>query len=265
MSRVRVRDYLAPLPLDPHQVSIVGGFQVNALDDEGIPAHEFLTYAWRDLAQGDNHGLVNALSNAKRAIDQQVNTILRALRQRPHRLVFPEKLKALEECGVTTPGILRRLNRTRNELEHAFSLPERERVEDAVDTAWLFLKATSELAQVSDVEIEFRQRLSGGASPWCVVNFGISLRDGEGTISWRVGKQFSETELLIMIDEPGSRPILRAGVLAAEFGGPDVWENFRSLDVALESRPRNVSEPRRMMAEYEDRNLLGSPEGKEAS
>jgi hypothetical protein len=103
-----------------------------------IEANEFIQFAEKDLEEGTEQGLVNALSNAKRAIDCQIDTVLGCFGLRSRRN-FPEKIKVLSELGIVTPRIVKKVIRARNYLEHEFVKPERDQVEDAVDVANLFI------------------------------------------------------------------------------------------------------------------------------
>lgn len=107
-------------------------------DGFDIQASEFMKYAEMDLEQGTAQGLVNALSNAKRAVDCQVDSILGCFGLLSRRN-FPEKIKILNHLGIVTPRIVNKVVKARNYLEHEFIKPEREQVEDAVDVANLFV------------------------------------------------------------------------------------------------------------------------------
>ncbi|RPJ74972.1 MAG: hypothetical protein EHM20_09715 [Alphaproteobacteria bacterium] len=107
-------------------------------DGFNIQAREFMKYAETDLEQGTTQGLVNALSNAKRAVDCQVDTVLGCFGLLSRRN-FSEKIKALGQLGIVTPRIVSKVVRARNYLEHEFIKPTREQVEDAVDVAYLFI------------------------------------------------------------------------------------------------------------------------------
>jgi hypothetical protein len=48
----------------------------------------------------------------------------------------------LQDLGVIAPRILSKLNQHRNELEHEYTCPDPETVEDFVDVVALFLEAT---------------------------------------------------------------------------------------------------------------------------
>lgn len=103
-----------------------------------IEADEFMKFAEADLQQETTQGLVNALSNAKRAIDCQVDTVLGCFGLLA-RHSFPQKINILNELGIVTPRIIKKVVKARNFLEHEYINPEREQVEDAVDVATLFV------------------------------------------------------------------------------------------------------------------------------
>lgn len=102
-----------------------------------IQPSEFIKYAELDIQEISNHGLVNALSNAKRAIDCQVDSVLGCFGLLSRRN-FPQKMEILSKMGIIAPRIVNKVVKARNYLEHEFRQPEREQVEDAVDIATLF-------------------------------------------------------------------------------------------------------------------------------
>lgn len=103
-----------------------------------ITSDEFLKFAETDLANGDNRGLVNALSNAKRAIDCQVDKVLGCFGLLSRRN-FPQRMDLLRNMGIVAPRIVNKVVKARNYLEHEFKFPEQEQVEDAIDIANLFV------------------------------------------------------------------------------------------------------------------------------
>ena len=105
-----------------------------------ISPEEFVAFARMDTVQEDKRGLVNAMSNAKRAIECQADFALECLTRRKGR-DMPQKLERLRELGVVAPGIVRKVSRIRNYLEHEYRLPDRATVEEAVDIAELFVAA----------------------------------------------------------------------------------------------------------------------------
>jgi len=111
-----------------------------------IKPSEFLKFAEDDLKIGGQHHLVNCLSNVKRSIECQIDSLLFGFglhnRSKKEHWSFPKKVEVLNEISVVSPRLLTKINKLRNVLEHNYSLPDQERVEDALDIAVLFIKYT---------------------------------------------------------------------------------------------------------------------------
>jgi hypothetical protein len=120
----------------------------------------FLKSAKEDLREGSDRGLINALSNAKRAIDCQTDTFLSAIGYTAKGLdkqleqavrnslkcfvsdvEQPLKFRVLESLGIVTPAIVARVRRIRNMLEHHYRKPAKAAVRDAIDVAALYVSA----------------------------------------------------------------------------------------------------------------------------
>lgn len=110
-----------------------------------ISPSEFIKFADYDLTAQYNHHLINCLSNTKRAIDSQLDSLLIGfgVSERSKNWHFPEKVNFLNSIGVISPGILKKINRKRNFLEHEYIYPSKEEVEDALDVAKLFVAYTN--------------------------------------------------------------------------------------------------------------------------
>ena len=112
-----------------------------------IDAQQFLAFAKRDLNEDSERGRINALSNAKRAINCRVDELLTLFNFKgfaaQQRWNLPSKINVLRSFGVLTPDILKRLIVSpRNVLEHKYISPKEQGARDAVDLAELFLQAT---------------------------------------------------------------------------------------------------------------------------
>ncbi|MBM3149055.1 MAG: hypothetical protein FJ008_07140 [Chloroflexi bacterium] len=114
-----------------------------------MDAHELLSFAKQDLEEDSDRGRVNALTNAKRAIECRVDECLKSLNfQRfssQHGWHMPYKMQVLQTFGILTPSILkRRITSKRNLLEHEYVRPKnQEEVRDIVEIAELFIEATN--------------------------------------------------------------------------------------------------------------------------
>ncbi len=112
--------------------------------DSDIAPEDFLAFAKRDIEGEDTQSFVNALSNAKRAIDCQVDRVLSCLGLDARRQYLPAKLATLRELNVVAPQIIKRVITARNYLEHEYKCPDPVLVRDAIDIASLFVGATNE-------------------------------------------------------------------------------------------------------------------------
>ncbi len=126
-----------------------------------LNADEFLQFAKTDLLGSDTRGFINALTNAKRAIDCQADCCLSSIGFQADKLEkqlgsgntaavkskatikgVPFKFQMLEVMGIVTPTIVTKMRRLRNALEHEYRKPRRLEAQDAVDIAQLFLDAS---------------------------------------------------------------------------------------------------------------------------
>jgi len=126
-----------------------------------LTPEEFITFAKADVFNADLRGLVNGLSNAKRAIDCEVDSFIVCLGLDPQNLSkqlgqvglaelngngtikneLPLKFRFLSTLSVATPEIINRKRKLRNVLEHEYRRCRRREVCDAIDIAELFVQA----------------------------------------------------------------------------------------------------------------------------
>lgn len=160
----------------------------------------YMSFATVDLGESDtDRARVNALANAKRAIQYQIEIIAVAfgLHKLPagKRSYFPQKLEFCKRCGVIGPRILDKLNRVRNQMEHEYYIPARDEVENFVDVTELFLDATNYILCSFPTEIEFGSPEEGDHS-LAYVRINIEPQQGEVIVSGWLGnsepKNFSK-------------------------------------------------------------------------
>ncbi len=113
-----------------------------------ITPRMFLEFAKGDYRGKYSHHMVNALSNTKRALDCQLDSLLFAFglldRSHKERWSFPRKAEKISDLGILAPDILKRINKRRNLLEHEYQTPESAEVRDALDIASMFIEYTKE-------------------------------------------------------------------------------------------------------------------------
>jgi hypothetical protein len=117
-----------------------------------LDPNDFLAFAVEDSrALQEARSLISCLGNCKRAIDSQVDRLIRRLGflplARKQQWPVPKKLEFISQSGILAPKLLRSVNRLRNRLEHEYALPSTEDVEDALEIATLFV-AYAELVRI---------------------------------------------------------------------------------------------------------------------
>ncbi len=188
----------------------------------------FLDFSRQDLLERSDRGNVNALSNAKRAVENRVDTLLYAYGLRAHaesqRWGYPAKSEKLRQTGLFIPdAIYHMITSPRNDLEHEYKVPHSGvEVADKVDVAQMFLS-------ISDAEI------NRGFFRWIVGP--SSLLNRPEAASWKV-QSLPPEAFGLLIDRPTR--LLRfvengregnAGF--AEITATDMAELFRLLRAAL--------------------------------
>lgn len=115
--------------------------------DSSISPAKYLSFSKKDLeVEKSERTLINAISNAKRALHLQVETISKAFgfkfRKSKNNVNFHDYLEYCEKCGVLTPKILKSINKIRNAVEHEYYIPTEIETEEFIDIIELFLAAT---------------------------------------------------------------------------------------------------------------------------
>ena len=122
-----------------------------------ISPNDFLQFAKSDLNEGTEKGLINSLTNCKRAIDCAIDKVLQTfgidLENEKDKAFADEiisefskpksqlayKLKLIESFGFTTGKFISDIRTTRHKLEHFYKYPKIKEVEDSIDIAKMFI------------------------------------------------------------------------------------------------------------------------------
>lgn len=154
----------------------------NPFDFSGI---KYLHFAEADLESNLKHKYVNALSNAKRALDCQLELLLIAFGfyriSKKEGWNIPKKLNTLKSIAVVTPRILNKINKLRNKVEHDFLKPNSEQVEDFVDVTSLFIESTKRYIISLPTLLEGRHQIDGKLS----INIELLYKEGRISIKQR--------------------------------------------------------------------------------
>jgi hypothetical protein len=108
-----------------------------------IKPKTFLEYAYQDFELDGTRSLINALSNVKRAIECQSDIIHLSFGMTYKNLSFPMKIENIQKMGISPAIILKHINDIRVDLEHFYMIPDRDKVEDAIQITQLFLDVTT--------------------------------------------------------------------------------------------------------------------------
>lgn len=135
-------------------VSLDGG-SFTLLELEISPI-ESLEQAESDFVSSESSMYLNCIPNAKRAIVGQMDQILYSFGFNPFRWNVRKKMEKLNELGVLTPTILRKVSKVRNLLEHNYSKPSKNEVELALDIASLFVLSNIALFNFFESTLIFR-------------------------------------------------------------------------------------------------------------
>lgn len=135
-----------------------------------ISPKDFLRFAKEDLKEGKDRGLINSITNSKRAIDCQIDQTIETLISKSNNVTpiisdflkyfefesdIPFKLKIIHSLNLAPSLLISKSRTLRNKLEHIYKKPKVKEVKEALDVAELFIgSVTGRLGMVwSDFEI----------------------------------------------------------------------------------------------------------------
>ncbi|EIK45579.1 hypothetical protein O59_002257 [Cellvibrio sp. BR] len=139
---------MIPKPLSHDEYTIGDSASWVKIEYESfIDPAKYLSFSKKDLEiEKSERTFINAISNAKRALHLQVETISKAFgfksRKSKNNVNFHDHLEYCEKCGVLTPKILKSINKIRNAVEHDYYIPTEVETEEFIDIIELFLAAT---------------------------------------------------------------------------------------------------------------------------
>ena len=93
-----------------------------------IAPDEFLEFAGNALALETKEGIVNAISNLKRALDCQMDLFFESINLKSivdkKNLKFEKKTQFLADIGLMQNRTMNKLNSMRNKMEHEYKIPD---------------------------------------------------------------------------------------------------------------------------------------------
>lgn len=155
---MNINELINKLSQDDIYLSSCGYKTIPSIFD--ITPHEYLKFMEEDLKHTDKRSIINALSNAKRALDSQIEMLLYSFCMQNYanivKLNIPAKITLLNNAGIIAPRILNKINKSRNMMEHEFYCPNANEVQDFADVILLFICYTDKylISAKIDCEIE---------------------------------------------------------------------------------------------------------------
>ncbi|GAE27476.1 hypothetical protein JCM9140_3624 [Halalkalibacter wakoensis JCM 9140] len=133
-----------------------------------LTPEDFVSFSETNFSEGSREGLIDALSNAKRAIDCQVDWILSYLgydyknfkdekysylgevildfeSELNIKINCSLKLRFIQALEIAPAFLVSKIRNIRNEMEHNYISPNEHEVREAIDIAKLFVNATQNI------------------------------------------------------------------------------------------------------------------------
>lgn len=117
-----------------------------AVDDPDM----YLKFAMEDRKSGgDVRGLVNAIGNIKKALHLRIDMLLHQFGLFKHygEKKFTAKLKLIEDLDILPTTMMRKINAQRTFVEHEYTVPAKEEIDEALDVIRLLYLASEEVLE----------------------------------------------------------------------------------------------------------------------
>lgn len=142
----------------------IGGGSLNTSTE--LTPKDFIRFSKQDFIGKDKRGLINSLTNAKRAIDCQIDNVLNEFGIEPDNIEkvseslinklnlnqkeLPYKLKLVHALGLSPGSLIAKVRNLRHKLEHYYRIPNDIEVEEAIEIAELFIYSIESKTKILD-------------------------------------------------------------------------------------------------------------------
>lgn len=173
-----------------------------------IPIHdispeEFLDFAENAIASESKEGMINAISNLKRALDCEMDMFFESINLKSifdkKNLKFEKKTQFLAEIGLFPIRTINKLNSMRNKMEHEYKTPEISDLHAYYELVWSVVKIINLYLELLYVNSEIYLILYRGDDRYYFTLehdkkkgiFRFDLRD------WTKGHEREEVQLVV--------------------------------------------------------------------
>jgi hypothetical protein len=172
-----------------------------------ITPKDFLRFSKQDLKTDDKRGSINALTNAKRAIDCQTDKVFFSIGIDPNKFPsvienfiakskklpqkdLPIRLRFLQAINFAPAKIIADARQIRHNLEHFYKRPSNDEVSRAIELAELFIQSTeSKLRAMMDFSITDTEKyLQNEGRLWESLYIKFNSQKGVFSIEGWIGK-----------------------------------------------------------------------------
>jgi uncharacterized protein YoxC len=159
-------DILKQTKIDLSQTIVSSQGGTGGIDYFDIKPKDFIRYAKEDFKQETKKGLVNSITNAKRAIDCQIDTVLKyfgidfdKIPRESEELInktellksdLPHKLKLIQALKFAPSGLTSKARNLRNKLEHYYQIPSENEIREAIEISELFIMSCESKTKMVD-------------------------------------------------------------------------------------------------------------------
>ena len=148
-------DVFKEVGIDFSKISVHNRSESSNSESFDLKPKDFIRYAKEDLKSCNKKGLINSLTNSKRAIDCQIDTILNnygisfdKIPKASEELIeatnlsnidLPHKLKLIQALKFSPSGLTTKTRNFRNRLEHYYQIPSETEIRESLEIAELFI------------------------------------------------------------------------------------------------------------------------------
>lgn len=172
-----------------------------------ISPEEFLDFAENAIASKSKAGMINAISNLKRALDCEMDVFFESINLKnivdKKNLKFKKKTQFLADIGFFPTQTINKLNSIRNKMEHEYKIPEISDLQAYYELAWSVVK-------IVDLYIELLYRhgeiyfmlYNGENKYYFTIKYDIRESIFKFNISdWTKGNEKNQKQLLVGLRE----------------------------------------------------------------
>lgn len=167
-----------------------------------LSSRDFIRIAEQEIENGTPLGLVNSVSNLKRALDCEIDSFFHTFNLLPifqkRGLNFGKKLDFLASIGIINTRSLSRFNTIRNKLEHHYEIPKIDDIEAYFDLVTVLTNILELYSIIIPSDISFGTYKGAQKGRWGqLLNIEYVRNDRSIKVEWISNISQDERETLV--------------------------------------------------------------------